>query len=72
LGEPDDYYEIFNEEHQLVTGPQPGHKGHLMADSKQLHAAQDEINRIGAFVLNQVRTTGKSQGEIIQLPEPKK
>lgn len=60
LGQPDDYYEYFNEEHQYVTGPQPGPAGHLMGDKKQLHAAQDEINRIGAFVLGQSRTTAKS------------
>ncbi len=67
LGEPDDYWQ---DPIRGATGPQPGHAGHLMADSHAKMAAQDEIDRIGSFTLNQTRTTHKSQGTIIRLPEP--
>ena len=67
LGEPDDYWE---DSIRGTTGPQPGHAGHLMAGSNSSSAAQDEINRIGSFTLNQMQTTHKSGGTIIRLPEP--
>jgi hypothetical protein len=40
-----------------------------MADSHAKVAAQDEIDRIGSFTLNQMRATHKNEGTIIRLPE---
>jgi hypothetical protein len=67
LGQHDDYWE---DPISGMTGPQPGHAGHLMADAHAKMAAQDEIDRIGSFTLNQSRATHKSHGTIIRLPEP--
>jgi len=67
LGQPDDYWE---DSIRGTFGPQPGHAGHLMADKNSRFAAQDEIDRIGSFAVGQMRTTHKSGGTIITLPEP--
>jgi len=67
LGEPDDYWE---DSTRGTFGPQPSHAGHLMAEANSVMAAQDEIDRIGAFTLHQRRATHKSEGTVIRLPEP--
>jgi RHS repeat-associated protein len=69
LGLPDDY----ERDNENDTGiPKAGHKGHLMADAtaKNSNAAQDEIDRLGSYVLGQNAVTHKNGGTIIRLPEP--
>jgi RHS repeat-associated protein len=66
LGQPEDYYRAAGG----TSVPKAGHAGHLMADWRAKTAAQDEIDRIGSYTLNQMRTTHKNGGTIVVLPEP--